>query len=69
MKSSPQKAKALIPTRNPKETISLVKCQENYACLDLENFKKFIKNEINTETYIQQLENLLNELAEPIKSE
>lgn len=67
MKSSPAKTQVVMPTRNPNETIQLAKCREGYACMDLLNFKKFIKNQINTETYIQQLQNLLKELAEPIK--
>ena len=56
-----------MPTRNPKEQVLLVKCKEGYACLDLINFKKFLTNEITTETYIEQLKNILDELATPVK--
>jgi hypothetical protein len=40
---------------------------EDRACLDKPNFKKLIKNMINTEAYIRQIENLLNGVTEPIK--
>jgi len=30
-------------------------------------FRNLLKNEVNTETYIKQLENLLHELAEPVE--
>lgn len=67
MHSRPEKAQAVLPTRTPNETVSLVKCQEGYACLDSKNFKQLLQNETNTETYIKQLENILNELAEPVQ--
>jgi hypothetical protein len=47
----------------------MVKCMPGFACLDLENFKHLINNSNNTEVYIQQLENLLKELADPIEME
>jgi len=53
--------------RTAKEEVILVKCAEGYACLDFDNFKQLLKNEVNTETYIEQLHNLLNELATPVK--
>lgn len=67
MKSTPQKAEVVMPLRTPKETVTLVKCQEGYACLDIVNFKQLLVNDTNTEIYIEQLLNLLNELAEPVK--
>lgn len=39
-------------------------CSPNQACLDKPNFKTFIKNYNNTETYIEQLNNIVNELTE-----
>lgn len=38
------------------------------ACLDQKNLKNLLSNETSTETYIKQLENLLNELVEPVES-
>jgi len=69
MRNNPAKAKAVLPTRTPNKTVNLVKCREGYACLDLENFKQLLENANNTETYIEQLQNILSELAEPIQSE
>jgi len=68
MKSTPQKAQVIYPTRTANEDVILVKCQPGYGCLDVENFKKLLRNANNTETYIQQLMNLLEQLAEPIES-
>ncbi len=67
MKGNPEKAPVLMPIRTPNEELTVFQCQPGYACFDLENLKKLLKNAVNTETYIKQLENLLNELAEPVK--
>lgn len=66
MKSNPALVPVQIPIRNPNQKVTLVPCQPGYACLDIESLKRFLKNQINTETYIQQLQNLIQELASPI---
>ncbi len=63
MKSGPTKAQVVMPQRSPTEEVILIKCQEGYACLDIDNFKKLLHNEVSTETYIQQLKNLIDQLA------
>jgi len=65
--TAPEKTPIVKPIRTPNEQVDLIKCKEGYACLDLENFKKLLKNATNTETYIKQLENILKELSEPIE--
>jgi hypothetical protein len=64
---SPAKTPILKPDRVPNETVTFHQCMEDRACLDKPNFKKLIKNMINTEAYIRQIENLLNGVTEPIK--
>ena len=56
-----------MPTRSPSEEVPLVKCAEGYACLDINAFKKLLRNQASTDAYIKQLERLLKELAEPVK--
>lgn len=62
-----QKTEAILPTRTPNKEIELSRCQPERACLDRENFQNLIKNMINTESYIKQLENLLKETVTPVK--
>lgn len=64
---SSQKASAVLPIRTQNEQVILVKCKDGYACLDLINFKNLLKNETNTEIYIEQLQNIIKELVEPVK--
>lgn len=56
-----------MPLRNPTQIVKVTKCQPDQICLDASNAKKLLSNEVTTEIYIKQLQNIIKELAEPVK--
>lgn len=64
-----KKTPIIEPHRIPNEEVHFQECKDNspLVCITEDDFKKLLKNRINTEAYIRQLQNLLNILAEPVK--
>jgi len=58
----------LKPDRVENEIVDFELCENNKICTSDEGFKSLIRNRINTESYIKQLERLLDTLAEPVEA-